>query len=92
MLRLLLFRFWPIWIPLIIYWLWWRWVGRKATIDGKSTMRFRDGPWYWAVISSLVIAVLCFVLFGETAIQGGKGNYTPPHMENGALVPGKVRP
>jgi len=90
MLRLFLFRFWPVFIPLIVYWLWLGYVGKKATIDGKPAMRFRDGPWYWAVLASLLIAVGCFMLLGEEAAQGGKGNYVPPHMENGTLVPGQV--
>lgn len=90
MLRLILFRFWPVLIPLIAYWLWWRMVGRKATIDGKPVMRFRDGPWYWAVLSSLLIAVACFIFLGQEATRGTTGNYIPPHMENGAIVPGQV--
>jgi hypothetical protein len=91
MLRLFLFRFWPVFIPLVIYWLWWHFIGRKATIDGKPLTRFRDGPWYWAVLTSLLIAVGCFIFLGKESIQGGKGAYIPPHMENGTLVPAQVQ-
>jgi hypothetical protein len=90
MLRLLLFRFWPVFIPLVAYWLWWRFVGSKATIEGKPAMRFRDGPWYWAVLSSLLLAVVCFIFLGGEAVQGTTGDYIPPHMENGQVVPGQV--
>jgi hypothetical protein len=89
MIRLLLFRFWPVFIPLIIYWLWWMNVGKIAKKEGKPAPLFRDGPWYWAVITSLCLALLCFAILalGE---QEQKGEYVPPHMEKGALVPGHV--
>lgn len=92
MLRLFLFRFWPVLIPLIGYWLWWRMVGCKATIDGQPVRNFRDGPWYWAVLASLLVAVGCFALLGEEATQGTTGTYIPPHMENGTVVPGQIAP
>ncbi len=53
-------------------------------------MRFRDGPWYWAVLSSLLLAVVCFIFLGGEAVQGTTGDYIPPHMENGQVVPGQV--
>ena len=93
MLRLFLFRFWPVLIPLIAYEIWFCGCarpGRKATMEGKQVLRFRDGPWYWVVLSSFIIAVVCFIFLGEEATQGGKGTYIPPHMENGTLVPGQV--
>ena len=91
MFRLFLFRFWPVLMPLFAYWLWWRNVGRKATIEGKPVIRFRDGPWYWAVLSSLLVAVGCFVFLSEESTKGTKGTYIPAHMENGVLVPGQVQ-
>lgn len=92
MLSLLLFRFWPVLVPLIVYWLWLKHVGRKATIAGQPVLKFRDGPWYWAVLASLLTAAACFVLLGVQATAGGKGEYVPPHMQNGELVPGHVEP
>jgi len=89
-MSLLLLRFWPVLIPLIAYWLWLTYVGRKATIEGKPVLRFRDGPWYWVVLSSLLIGLLCFLFLAEEATDGVKGDYIPPHMENGTLVPGRV--
>lgn len=90
-MRLFLFRFWPVLIPLIIYWVWLKRVGRKATIEGKPVLRFRDGPWYWAVLSSLLIAVGIFVMLGSE-LHEGRGTYVPAHMENGKLIPPQVNP
>ncbi len=88
---LFLFRFWPVLIPLLVYLLWYWNTGRKAVKAGKEKPKFRDGPWFWIVLSSLAIGFGCFIFLGAT-IEGTKGNYEPPHMENGVLVPGKIKP
>lgn len=89
MLRFILFRFWPVLIPLVVYMLWHRMVCRRAEKAGKERPDFRDGPWYWAVLSSLLIALLCFLILGMS--QGeDRGTYVPPHMDHGKLVPAEV--
>jgi hypothetical protein len=88
---LFLFRFWPVLIPLIIYWVWLKMVGRKATIAGRPVVRFRDGPWYWAVLCSLLIGIGIFIVLG-TSIHEERGSYLPAHMENGHIVPPQVTP
>ena len=86
---LFLMRFWPVLIPLMVYFLWLYYVGRKATIEGRPILRFRDGPWYWLVLSTLLVGIGCMVLLG-TSVEGHKGMYVPPHMQDGKLVPGQV--
>jgi hypothetical protein len=86
---LFLFRFWPVLVPLILYWVWQVVVRRRAVKAGKTPPRFSDGPWYWAVLASLLTALGCFLLIGAT-IENNKGRYVPPHMEDGKLVPGRV--
>jgi hypothetical protein len=88
---LFLFRFWPVLIPLLVYWLWLVIVGKRAVKAGKTPPRFVDGPWYWMVFSSLVIGIACFIWLGSDP-ESEKGVYEPPHLENGVIVPGQVRP
>ena len=88
---LFLMRFWPVLIPLIVYWLWWKNAHAKAKKDGTPAPLFREGPWYWAVLSSLVIAGLCFVVLGLSH-GGEKGAYVPPHVEDGRVIPGHTEP
>lgn len=90
-MALFLFRFWPVLIPLVVYYLWHMNARRKAKKSGAALPHFRDGPWYWAVLASLLIAVACFLFLGLTHAENS-GNYVPPHMENGTLVPGRVVP
>lgn len=88
-MALFLFRFWPVLIPLIVYLLWHHHMRKKARKAGEPEPRFRDGPWFWAVLASLLIGMVCFLVLGLSA-ERRTGNYIPPHMENGVLVPGRV--
>lgn len=91
---LFIFRFWPVVIPLLIYWMWLVVVRRRAAKAGQQPPGFRDGPWYWAVLASLLTAVGCFLYLGFTVSRTDslKGQYVPPHVENNRLVPGHVEP
>jgi hypothetical protein len=86
---LFLLRFWPVLIPLLIYLFWLTHVGWKAKKAGNTPPHFRDGPWYWVVLASLLIGIGCLVVLGASA-EGTKGPYVPPHMKDGQLIPGQV--
>ena len=86
---LFLFRFWPVLIPFLVYVLWFRLVARKARKEGRDLPHFRDGPLYWLVFASLGMALVCFLWLGAS-IENHTGDYVPPHMDNGVMVPGTV--
>ena len=91
MIRLLIFRFWPALLPLIIYLLWYYFTLRRTIKEGKPRPRFYQGSLYWAIVASLGIAAVCFILMG--AEQGEqKGHYVPPAMEGGRITPGHIEP
>jgi hypothetical protein len=88
-MSLFLFRFWPVLIPLLVYCLWhWRCVAR-AKKQGVAPPRFRDGPWYWAVMASLALGLFSFLFIGLSHAPE-KGQYVPPQMKDGNIIPGHV--
>jgi Family of unknown function (DUF6111) len=89
MLRLLR-EIWPAALPLLLYAGWMLHRRHRALRRGETQqIRWTEGPWFWTVMASIAVAVVCLFLLG--ASEGSvKGNYTPSHMENGALVPGRV--
>lgn len=89
MIRFIIFRLWPALIPLLIYWLWYRVAVRRALKAGLPKPRFRDGPLFWAILASLAVAAACFLWLGAQ-LESHKGDYVPPHMENGRVTPGHV--
>ncbi len=82
-MALFLFRFYPVLLPLLLYWVWLFIVRRRARKKGEPLPRFRDGPLFLLIISSLVVAILCFLVLGFSVI-GKESNvsYTPPTYSN----------
>ena len=87
---LFLLRFWPALIPLLVYLIWHQAQRHKAKKAGEPLPHFREGPLYWMVLATLLVAGGCFVLYALMQPEV-KGEYIPPHMENGVLVPGTVK-
>jgi uncharacterized membrane protein len=90
-MALFLLRFWPVLVPLLVYLAWMQIVRRKAQKAGQPLPHFRDGPWFWMIVASLCIAVFMFVFLGLSH-EAVRGEYEPPHMENGKIISGKVKP
>jgi hypothetical protein len=88
---LFLFRFWPALVPFLLYVIWFLVVRHKAIMEGKPEPHFKDGPLYWMIITSLLIAAVCFMLLAMVQ-QGNKGEYIPPYMDNGKMMPSQIRP
>ncbi|MDX2074266.1 MAG: DUF6111 family protein [Alphaproteobacteria bacterium] len=89
-MALFLLRFWPVLIPLLVYAVWMVAVRTKARKAGAPVPHFREGPWFWALVASLGVGVVLLLSFGLSH-ESVKGEYIPPHMENGRIVPGEVK-
>jgi ABC-type Fe3+ transport system permease subunit len=79
----------PAIVPLVLCAAWVAMQRRQAAKRGEAKPDWKDGPWFWAVIASIVVAIVCLFLLGVIS-QSVKGAYEPAHLENGKLVPGKV--
>lgn len=84
-----LLRFWPVLLPFLVYIFWMMRVRRHARKAGEAVPDFREGPWFWAVVATLLVALLLFLILGLSH-SANQGEYTPPHMENGHIIPGGV--
>lgn len=49
-----------------------------------------SGATLWLIVSGLLLVIASFVYTGFTA-RHQPGEYEPAHMENGVLVPGRVK-
>jgi hypothetical protein len=88
MLRILLVRFWPVWIPLLVWLIWYFGWGRKKQ-KAKGLAAWEQRLWLWATLLSLGLLAACIILLGvsEPAVEG---TYVPAHVHDGELVPGHI--
>jgi hypothetical protein len=92
-MALFLFRFSPVLLPLFTYWIWLYIVRRRARKKGETLPRFRDGPIFWILMSTLLIGFLCIIALGfSVADSGYKEDYQTPRMENKSPAPVQIKP
>ncbi len=79
----------PLLLPTALYVLWTVGSGRfhAAALPGP----LREVPWLWLALAGIVLALAVLAIVVQ---RGGAKNgvYVPPHLENGAVVPGRVEP
>lgn len=93
MLKILVTRFWPVLLPVFLYLLWLVLARRKARKAGGAEPRFFDGPWLWAVMASLGIFIVLFLLMGAASQQALEhGRYVPAKVVDGKVVPAHHEP
>lgn len=84
MLRILLFYILPFLLPFIGFFTY-----RYLVTDGRAFLQ--NTPWF--VLSAAGLALVIVSLF-TLALVGGwdtEGEYAPPRLEDGRIVPGEVR-
>jgi len=91
MIRQLITIVLPLLTPFVVYYIW-LWANRQraeAEAEGRPMPHWQELPWLWLIISGAVLTSIVLVL---TAVIGAdpSGVYTPPHMENGVIVPGRI--
>lgn len=92
MLKILITRFWPVLLPLVIYLAWLALARRKAGKAGEQKPGFFDGPWWLPTVASILLAIAAFIWLGLST-EPQKGEYIPSHQgANGEVIPGRIVP
>lgn len=81
----------PLLAPFGVYFLWVWSENRKARSAGTEERDWREGPWYWLIAASIVLAGIALAV---TALTRGTepGVYHAPVYKDGEIVPGYVEP
>jgi hypothetical protein len=91
MVRLFLTYLLPLLLPVLGY-LAWNWLRNVAGKRAEPPPDFADMPWMvlaGAGISLLVVTLLALVFLDDGGSPGE--TYIPPHLEDGKLIPGRMR-
>tara|TARA_R110000787_G_scaffold16622_73_gene52039 strand:+ start:2363 stop:2638 length:276 start_codon:yes stop_codon:yes gene_type:complete len=88
MMRILLTVLLPLIGPVVIYLVWCILMARRQDATGKPPPQITRGGLFFSLLAGglLMIAVLAFTAL--TGNYGGDGEYVPPRMEDGRIVPG----
>lgn len=89
MLKILI-KFWPAFVPIVLYMLWFLFFRKKK--DTEKVPAWEAKLWVWTLATALVIAILCIVVMAFSVEQNTDSDYVPAYMEDGELVPGKLVP
>ena len=90
MFRIVITYIVPFLLPSAIYLAWGWYRGRYVTTHDGEAPKLEKGPWPLLLFLG---AVLTLASLAATALMGGSGAgsvYTPPHLENGKMVPGRM--
>ena len=80
----------PLALPTLLYLLWVLPAMRRAKKEGRDYPVWEETPWLLLFAAGVILLFLILFLFSTN--DGGPpwAEYTPPHMEDGVLVPAEI--
>lgn len=91
MIRILLTFVVPLLLPFLLYAVWGWLKRRQAAARGEALPNLKGPPVLWLGASGLLLVGLVLAGLSLQRGQGTVGNYAPPHVENGRIVPGTMK-
>jgi hypothetical protein len=82
----------PIVLPALLYALWMTAERRRVEGGGGEKPGWADAPWLWLLALGLFFAGLIAVAISVFGGGSSTGIYVPPAVEDGQVVPGRIRP
>lgn len=81
----------PLVLPTALYLLWLSAERRRREKLGSGeTLAWADAPWIWLGAIGLLLATLVAVALALIGGEPTAGQYVPPHVIDGKIVPGHV--
>lgn len=71
-------------LPFAVYGLWAFFARRRAEAGDEP---LQNTPWIWLFMAGLVLMIGSLGVTGLMTGEGIEGNYVPPHLVNGVVVP-----
>ncbi len=90
MIRMILTMLLPLLAPTILFFcvLYFKAKWKKEDEGAAEIPAYHTWPWLRLISAGGVLLILTLLFTGLPTGEGYQGNYIPPHMENGELIPG----
>jgi hypothetical protein len=90
MIRIVLTYVIPFLLPTIVYLVWGYYRARYVAAHGGEAPKLERGPWPLLLFAGAVLTLLSLAATALTQGSDAGSIYTPPHLENGRLIPGHM--
>ncbi|MEQ8707849.1 MAG: hypothetical protein RIC36_02585 [Rhodospirillales bacterium] len=87
-MRILLTVLLPLIGPVVLYLVWCMVMARRQQATGKPPPQITRGGLFFSLLAGGLLMVAVLAVIAWTGNYGGDGEYVPPRMENGRIVPG----
>ena len=84
MLRIFLFYILPFLLPFVGFFTY-----RYLVTDGRALLQ--NTPWFILCVAGLALVIASLVTLALTGGWESQGDYAPPRLEDGRIVPGEMR-
>lgn len=88
MFRIFITYLLPLLAPFLMYLAWNAYVRHKAKKSGEDAPSLEKGPIFWSLIAGcllLIVSLITLAIVGGE--EAGSGQYHPPRIEDGKIVP-----
>ncbi len=90
MSRVLLQYLLPLLLPTIVWLIWYFAVGQRQ-VPEQAELRLAHGPWFWLILGGVGLLGLSLIYTALTRGFEPSGTYVAPHLEDGRVVPGRMK-
>ena len=80
----------PVLLPLALYLAWFTRATRAAQAAGLEAPKLGDVPWPWLVAIGVLLVISAGTAYVMMGGGGRDGQYEPPHIIDGRIVPGHI--
>jgi len=79
----------PLLLPMALYIVWA--LATNRIRPAGSAASWLHLPWAWLLLAGVALAAAVLFYYVQFGVHG-QGQYVPPHLQNGRIVPGHVVP
>ncbi len=78
-------------LPTVMYGVYLSWARRRAQAAGRTAPMWEEGPWFWLIVSGGLLVLFSLAALATFGGAGPEAVYEPSSIQDGKIVPGRVR-